>query len=311
MFRLLYYALLRLHPARFRRRFAQEMLSIFDHVEGGPAAAKLVADGIVSLVRQWTLRLGYWEESAIERLPWSADGGPVLYTLENFKPRASALIEGLLLTWIVCSALFLAMRHSKMHYVYLPSGGIESVPYRDVGLQKSTPNLHPIPARVPPRTQPVTERRTNSSQADRPSFGKPMSSEAKSSAGVSESQDQARLNALGKLRPTITTPPPVQSLSPPIVPTRISKETLFSYAGVYLTDTPDKLTVRITTEDGHLAIEIPGEQKSILVPIHGTRFAFAKTQDDWIEFMKRDNGAVYGLGIYRNGSQFTAHRKTN
>jgi len=80
---------------------------------------------------------------------------------------------------------------------------------------------------------------------------------------------------------------------------------------VYLTDTPDKLTVRITTEDGHLAIEIPGEQKSILVPIHGTRFAFAKTQDDWIEFMKRDNGAVYGLGIYRNGSQFTAHRKTN
>jgi len=80
---------------------------------------------------------------------------------------------------------------------------------------------------------------------------------------------------------------------------------------VYSTDTPGKFSVLITAEDGHLMIEIPGEQKSMLIPVHGTRFAFSETQNNWVEFMKHDNGAVYGLRIYRNGAEFSGHRKTN
>ena len=93
MLRTLYSLLLRLHPERFRKRFAQEMLLIFDQVEKGPAAAKLVADALLSLVRQWTLRSEYWE-STPEQVPWSADGAPVFYTLESFKPRRDALYAG-------------------------------------------------------------------------------------------------------------------------------------------------------------------------------------------------------------------------
>jgi hypothetical protein len=68
--------------------------------------------------------------------------------------------------------------------------------------------------------------------------------------------------------------------------------------------------VLITAEDGQLMIEIPGAQKSMLIPVHGTRFAFSEMQNNWVEFMKHDNGAVYDLRIYRNGSEFRGHRKT-
>src|SRR2546429_3008659 len=64
MLRLFYRWLLSFHPARFRKRFAEEMLSIFDHIEGRAAAVELVADAFISLVRQWTMRSEYWEEKA-------------------------------------------------------------------------------------------------------------------------------------------------------------------------------------------------------------------------------------------------------
>ena len=89
MLRLFYRWVLRFHPARFRERFAEEMLSIFDHVEGRAAAAKLVADAFISLVRQWTMRSEYWEEKAAASVTVGAGGLPVFYTLESFKPRKS------------------------------------------------------------------------------------------------------------------------------------------------------------------------------------------------------------------------------
>jgi len=311
MLRLFYRWLLRFHPARFRERFAEEMLSIFDHVEGRAAAAELVADAFISLVRQWTMRSEYWEEKTTVSVPAGAGGLPVFYTLESFKPRKSALIEGVVLTWIVYSALFFGIRHSRIHTVYVPSVSFESAASSDVQLAKSTPNLPPTQASVRPSTQVIIGSGINSPEADHPRLGRRMSSEANSSAEVSEPQKQARLTASDKLHRTITTNPPVQSLSQPFVATNISRETLFSYVGVYSTDAPNNFTVLITVENGHLEIEIPREQRSVLVPVRGTRFAFSQTQTDWIEFMRHDNGAVYGLRIYRNGSEFIGHRKTN
>jgi hypothetical protein len=61
--RFLYRSLLRLHPASFRDQFAAEMLWIFDQAPGGFAGA-LLADGLVSLVRQWVLRAGVWKIAA-------------------------------------------------------------------------------------------------------------------------------------------------------------------------------------------------------------------------------------------------------
>ncbi|HWE52948.1 MAG TPA: hypothetical protein VG273_24365 [Bryobacteraceae bacterium] len=60
MTRILYKALLWLHPAAFRRRFAPEMLCIFDEVALKGGTAGLAGDAVVSLLRQWMLRSGAW-----------------------------------------------------------------------------------------------------------------------------------------------------------------------------------------------------------------------------------------------------------
>jgi hypothetical protein len=60
MLRSLYRCVLRMHPSGFRKRFSDEMLSIFDESAGKSPAIRLLMDGIVSLLRQWTLRSDFW-----------------------------------------------------------------------------------------------------------------------------------------------------------------------------------------------------------------------------------------------------------
>ncbi len=61
MTRSLYRHVLWLHPPAFRERFAAEMLWIFDEAVVAGGVARLFADGIVSLIRQWVLRSGMWK----------------------------------------------------------------------------------------------------------------------------------------------------------------------------------------------------------------------------------------------------------
>lgn len=56
-----YRALLRLHPAPFRREFAGEMLWIFDEASASEGVCALFLDGLISLARQWVLRSGSWK----------------------------------------------------------------------------------------------------------------------------------------------------------------------------------------------------------------------------------------------------------
>jgi hypothetical protein len=58
MIRALYVSLLWLHPPQFRCRFGDEILCIFDEADTRAAWA-LVADGFVSLLRQWALRSAF------------------------------------------------------------------------------------------------------------------------------------------------------------------------------------------------------------------------------------------------------------
>jgi hypothetical protein len=109
---------LRLHPSGFRRRFADEMISIFDHSVGKPAALRLLVDGLVSLARQWALRPEFWHELSPAQQP-AADGIPSFYTLDPFRPRAGAVIQGLVLsTAIFCLTCF-AIRYSWIHILHL------------------------------------------------------------------------------------------------------------------------------------------------------------------------------------------------
>jgi hypothetical protein len=56
--RFIYRLLLKLHPVRFRRRFGEKMLLIFDET---PKNTWLVVDGVGSMARQWVLRSGLWK----------------------------------------------------------------------------------------------------------------------------------------------------------------------------------------------------------------------------------------------------------
>jgi hypothetical protein len=59
--RVLYALLIRLHPAAFRERFAQEMLCIFEEAGNAWGAGSLLRDAIVSLLRQWLIRSDLWK----------------------------------------------------------------------------------------------------------------------------------------------------------------------------------------------------------------------------------------------------------
>ena len=61
MMRSAYRALLRLHPAPFRREFAGEMLWIFDEASASEGVLTLFLDGLISLARQWVVRSGSWK----------------------------------------------------------------------------------------------------------------------------------------------------------------------------------------------------------------------------------------------------------
>ncbi len=64
MIRAIYQCLLALHPPAFRRRFAAEMLWIFDEAAETAGAAAFMADGLASLARQWLVRSGTWKVAA-------------------------------------------------------------------------------------------------------------------------------------------------------------------------------------------------------------------------------------------------------
>src|SRR5215471_10753064 len=119
MLRFLYRGLLGLHPPAFRLRFAEEMLSIFDQVTERSARVRLLADGLLSLLRQWSLRPEFWHEYASGGEPAPSDGMPSFHTLDPFRPRTAAVVHGLILSIAVfCLACF-ATRYSWIHVLHI------------------------------------------------------------------------------------------------------------------------------------------------------------------------------------------------
>jgi hypothetical protein len=100
------------------------MLSIFDQSVGKPAALRLLVDGLVSLARQWALRPEFWHELSPAQQP-AADGIPSFYTLDPFRPRAGAVIHGLVLsTALFCLSCF-AIRYSWIHILHVNISAVQ------------------------------------------------------------------------------------------------------------------------------------------------------------------------------------------
>ena len=114
MLRYLYARVLDAHPPYFRQRFGEEMLAIFDESESGWGAARLFADAMVSLVRQWTLRPQFWEERA------AVDRGSSLFSLlEHSRPRTLALAYGALVSVLVLNGVSLTIGYAWNHPHYM------------------------------------------------------------------------------------------------------------------------------------------------------------------------------------------------
>jgi hypothetical protein len=101
MLRYLYRFVVRAHPGSFRRRFGDEMLSIFDQSEGKLSHASLLLDGVLSLFRQWALRPDLEQESA----PSTLAGEVHFYKFEKDKLRGAALVYGALLSALVLNGV--------------------------------------------------------------------------------------------------------------------------------------------------------------------------------------------------------------
>ena len=122
MLRPLYRCMLRLHPSGFRKRFEDEMLSIFDAAATSRDQFRLLADGLLSLVRQWSLRPEFWRGAPLNSIQTAHDGVPCFYSLDPFRPRTSAVIHGSVLTIILFLSTCYAMRHSwiRVLNVHIP-----------------------------------------------------------------------------------------------------------------------------------------------------------------------------------------------
>ena len=59
--RIFYSFLVSLHPRAFRKRFAEEMLLVYEEAAGTWGAGLFFRDVVVSLLRNWLVRAGLWK----------------------------------------------------------------------------------------------------------------------------------------------------------------------------------------------------------------------------------------------------------
>jgi len=120
MLRRIYRCVLGLHPPGFRRRFGDEILSIFDQTKGKLSAFRLLTDSILSLIRQCTLRPEFWHEKVAATAQQAAfDGIPSFCTLRPFRPRPAAVVPGLLLSIAVFSLTCVAIKYSWIRVLHV------------------------------------------------------------------------------------------------------------------------------------------------------------------------------------------------
>jgi Ca2+-binding EF-hand superfamily protein len=104
MMRRVFILLLHMHPRAFKQRFGDEMLGIFDQ---SAEKRSLMVDGILSLLRQWTLRR---PQSAFSNTV-TPDGVPMFYSGEAEVPPTRALMPGAVITLLFFAAISFVMSH--------------------------------------------------------------------------------------------------------------------------------------------------------------------------------------------------------
>jgi hypothetical protein len=155
MLRFLYRGLLGLHPPAFRKRFGEEMQSIFDQGEDYSLRFRLLADGVLSLLRQWSIRGEFWHEIASETRPLASDGVPSFQLLDPFRPRGTAVVHGLVATLVVFSLTGVAIRYSWIHVLHVRIPEMRAESHARIKPEILRPEAQP------PTSKPPTQRAAN------------------------------------------------------------------------------------------------------------------------------------------------------
>ena len=288
MLRHLYRCAVFLHPAAFRRRFGDEMLSIFDQAPTHLARLCFLGDGIVSCLRQWALRP---EILAAESHPALSDGLPSFSTLDAFRPRTSAVIDGIILSAALFAVTCFAIRYSWIRVLHVQIPGYQAESYFGV---------HP--------TASPTEF-----------LGKHPSSDLQSPAELDNSSlisehlqvDVLPVEEAPATAPSLTGEQSNQIISAPPRPTgtlvRMDLH-LDLYAGTYECRSP-RISIRIAVDGDHLSMRIDDEPKRALSPLSPSEFTIAGEEDSAVEFLADKNGKIDRLRLSRDGQQVIAERQ--
>ena len=303
MLRSLYRCALRLHPPAFRRRFGDEMLSIFDQARGTASAFKLLVDALFSLSRQWTLRPEFWQDLSPAASPQPAsDGIPSFYTISPFRPRCAAVMNGLVLSLAVFCMTCFAIRYSWIHvlHVRIPEVQFERpswIPPKGA-TSGTSPVLRQTPIPPPPekRTPTAVSPTSPPSQLPPPAAGEPQRA-----ARAARQPDTAR----PRYKPHVSKQQPRTTFAAALP--------LQSYVGTYVVDSPANLRIVITVEDENLLMSMSGQARLALAPMSETKFAVQGIEDCWIEFPpgNGDTGdeSAPQLQLSCNGQRYIARRQ--
>lgn len=314
MLRRLYGCVVRLHPPRFRDRFGAEMLSIFDEAAAPHAKSALVADGLVSIFRQWVFRHEYAGESVAEAAHCSSGGAPVFFIIDEYRPRTGPLIWGGVLTLALFCAAWLLSEYTWTHPVFMPLTTVQFETPSDSAPEGSS-SRSPLPlATIPSSERARAPRGAATSSMSTPIERAPSSPRNASTvppsmaAPVAKPQTAAPvLNGnLQTKTETVPTGVPLRG-----VPTAtVAEDGPLSYVGGYTVEGMSGAEIVVTAENGQLAIQFDGEPKAKLVSTGGANFIFADSKNSWVKFLKDESGSAREIQISRNGREFRALRKS-
>jgi len=288
MLRVLYGLVLRTHPHYFRQRFGEEMQSIFDHAESDRVALGLLADAVVSLARQWTLRPHFWEEP---RLAAAGQGAPLFNMLDSNKPRASALIYGALMSAMVlngvCWTMGYAWNHPRFMDIrpgYGPAGRVPESKLISRAVPRPTLPVEPTPYTDEGRVVLI------------------FTTHAHAAAG------SAPLASSSAPAPTVPTSAANFSGASSNPSAALPASLLQSYVGTYISNSPGHERVNVTLVDGRLQLEVVGVFSGPLTPLSNTQFLACGGTDCQVSFFANASGAVDQIEVHYAGREIQAFR---
>jgi hypothetical protein len=284
MLRFIYRGVLWAHPSWFRRRFADEMLLIFDQTQGPLAAGRLLGDGIISLLRQWTLRPEFWEEPTVPATP---NGVPLFHTFESSKPRTEALLYGAFLSLLVLNGVCWTMGYAWNHpsFVWIqqpvirpPEAWKSKAPGHEAARAAGDESLYTDQGRV---VLVFKSHARSAAAAASTSQGNPSSPQS----GVE----------------------PSSSAQAAVV---VDAQTLQSYAGNYVGESGKGPSISISARDGRLELEMAGQGGSPLTPVTRTRFVAVAIPDCSIDFSVNSGGFILGVQLVCSDSSRFLRRES-